>query len=146
MITPYLLFEGNCSEALAFYQQVFDCQPAMVMPYSDYDPEGAAAPPADLPGWVLHAEMSILGTNFWFADEVGEVPPGRKVRLTATVPTRDKAQTLFDRLKEGAEITLPPVVTFYSAFHAALTDRFGVMWDIVAEQAPPEDAQLDFAG
>ncbi len=31
-----------------------------------------------------------------------------------------------------------PKQTFYSVFHAAVTDKFGVNWNVVAEEAPKE--------
>ncbi|WP_347490955.1 VOC family protein [Desulfoscipio sp. XC116] len=136
MITPYLIFNGNCKEALDFYQKAFESKIGMSMPYGEYVPSGVEKLPSDLSVWVLHAEMQICGTTFWFADEVGILTKGNVVRLTATVPTNGEAQKIFDWLKENGEITLPPTETFYSTFHAALTDKFGIPWNIVAEEAP----------
>ena len=136
MVTPYIVFNGNCKEVLAFYQKVFESDIGAPMLYDEYAPDGIENPPLDLSTWVLHAEMKICGTIFWFADEIGGSNKGNIVRLTATVPTYKEAQKIFDGLKENAEITLPPTETFYSTFHAALTDKYGVAWNIVAEEAP----------
>lgn len=35
-----------------------------------------------------------------------------------------------------AYINLPPTETFYSAFHGGITDKYGVSWNITAEEAP----------
>ncbi len=43
---------------------------------------------------------------------------------------------IFEKLSYGGCVTLQPVEAFYSTFHAALTDKFGVNWNIVAEEAP----------
>lgn len=136
MITPYLVFNGNCKEVLELYQKVFGSEIARLMTYGEYIPEGIKNPPADLSAWVLHAEMKICGTNLWFADEIGASAKGEIVRLTATVPTHKDAQDIFNQLKENGKITLPPTETFYSTFHASLIDKFGVHWNIVAEEAP----------
>lgn len=136
MVKPYLVFNGNCKEILEFYKKVFESEVGMSMPYGEYVPDGVKMPPSDLSTWVLHAEMQICGTTFWFADEIGGSEKGNIVRLTATVPTHIEAQKIFDGLKENGEITLPPTETFYSTFHAALIDKFGVDWNIVAEEAP----------
>ncbi|MEG6616387.1 glyoxalase/bleomycin resistance/extradiol dioxygenase family protein [Peptococcaceae bacterium 1198_IL3148] len=136
MVTPYLVFNGNCSEVLDFYQKAFKSEIGTAMPYGEYVPNDVENPPSDLSTWILHAEMQICGTTFWFADEIGISAKGNIVRLTATIPTHKEAQKIFDRLKESARITLPPTETFYSTFHAALTDKFGVDWNIVAEEAP----------
>lgn len=80
--------------------------------------------------------MEICGTNFWFADEVQLGARGSMIKLAAIVPTAKQANEIFKRLSDGGNITLPPVETFYSAFHAALTDKFGIGWNIVAEEPP----------
>jgi PhnB protein len=136
MVTPYLVFNGNCNEVLDFYQKAFESDIGAPMLYGEYIPDGVKTIPSDLSTWVLHSEMQICGTNFWFADEIGNLEKGNIVRLTLTVPTHTDAQKIFDRLNESAEITLPPTETFYSTFHAALTDKFGINWNIVAEEAP----------
>lgn len=141
MVTPYITFFGSCREALAFYSSVFGSSVSMSQPYGEYVPEGISEPPADLRDFILHAEMEICGTKFWFADEVTEpVTKGSMVKLTATVPTKADAQKIYGRMNENATITLPPTETFYCNFHAGLVDQFGVCWNIVSEEAP-EQAQ-----
>ncbi|WP_312815695.1 glyoxalase/bleomycin resistance/extradiol dioxygenase family protein [Sedimentibacter sp.] len=136
MVTPYLVFSGNCKEVLEFYQKVFGSEAGRSMPYGEYVPDGVKMTPTDLSTWVLHAEMKICGTNLWFADEIRSLAKGDIVRLTATVPIRQEADEIFNKLKDNGEITLPPTETFYSTFHASLIDKFGVHWNIVAEETP----------
>lgn len=106
------------------------------MLYGDYMPEGSRTPPELLRTWVMHAEMTILGTNVWFADEAAPPALGDHIRLTASVATGKDAAKIFGALSDGGRVTLPPTETFYSVFHAAVTDKFGVIWNIVAEEKP----------
>jgi len=139
MVTPYLVFNGNCKEVLEFYQKVFESEVGMLIPYGEYVPDGVKMPPSDLSTWVLHAEMKICDTVFWFADEIAEpVSKGNMIKLTTKVSTAKEAQEIFDVLSIDAHITLPPTKTFYSTFHAGLIDRFGISWNIVAEEAPSQ--------
>lgn len=139
MVTPYIVFAGRCREALAFYAAAFGGEARMIQPYGSYVPEGVRNPPDDLAEWVMHAEMEICGTHFWFADEIAQpVSTGNNVKLTATVATAQIAQGIWAVLSQGAFITLPPTDTFYSTFHAGLVDRFGVSWNLVAEEAPAQ--------
>jgi PhnB protein len=138
MITPYLVFNGACKAALNFYRSVFKCDEPKVMPYGDYMPEGSKTPPELLRDWVMHGEMNICGTNVWFADEATPLAVGGNIKLSATVPTGKEAEAVFDALCEGGTITLPPTDTFYSVFHGAVTDKFSVNWNVVAEEAPPQ--------
>lgn len=45
MIAPYIIFNGNCKEALDFYRAVYHCDEPKVLPYGDYMPEGSKTPP-----------------------------------------------------------------------------------------------------
>lgn len=139
MITPYLTFNGNCKEALAFYRSVFPCGEPSVLPYGDYMPEGSPTPPELLRSWVMHAEMTVCGTNVWFADSAQSPGNSGLITLSAIVPTGREALAIYDALCAGGTVTLPPTVTFYSVFHAVVRDRFGVPWQIVAEEAPVQD-------
>lgn len=139
MITPYLTFNGNCKEALAFYRSVFPCGEPSVLPYGDYMPEGSPTPPELLRSWVMHAEMTVCGTNVWFADSAQSPGNSGLITLSAIVPTEGEARAIYDALCAGGTVTLPPTVTFYSVFHAVVRDRFGVPWQIVAEEAPVQD-------
>ncbi|MDL2225317.1 glyoxalase/bleomycin resistance/extradiol dioxygenase family protein [Eubacteriales bacterium OttesenSCG-928-M02] len=137
MITPYLTFYGDCAAAMAFYEMAFQTAIRMQQPYGDYVPEGLAVVPPNLSAWVMHGEMEIGGTVCWFADEAAGVTMGNQIKLTVAVPTKEEAEGIFLRLKEGTkEITLPPTQTFYSAFHGGLVDRYGMGWNIVCEQGP----------
>jgi PhnB protein len=84
----------------------------------------------------MHGEMVICGTNVWFADEASPPVIGNSVKLSVAVPTGKEAAVIFDALCAGGEVTLPPTETFYSVFHAAVTDKFGMNWNVVAEESP----------
>ncbi len=140
MVTPFITFNGDCMNALDFYQKVFGTEIKMSMPYGDYVPEGIAVLPPNLKDWILHAQMQICGTDFWFADEAAEPSAkGSMVKLTVQVPTAKEAQRIFDALRAGADVSLPPTETFYSKFHAGLADKFGVGWNIVALEGPSQE-------
>jgi PhnB protein len=95
-------------------------------------------PPENLSDWVMHAEMEICGTNFWFADETQSVSCGSMVKFTATVPTAIVGQEYFDMLQADGNITLPPTETYYINFHTSLVDKFGVCWNIVSKEPPTQ--------
>lgn len=142
MLAPYLVFNGKCKDALDFYREVFHCGEPKVLPYGDYMPEGSKTPPELLRTWVMHAEMIICGTNVWFADEAYPVVRGDSIKLSATVPSGKDAAEVFNALCVGGKVALPPTETFYSVFHAAVTDKFGVNWNVVAEEAPKQEGTI----
>ena len=136
MITPYITFNGQCKEAIDFYRGIFECEEPRIMPYGDYMPEGSKTPPELLRDWVMHGEMVISGTNVWFADEALPVTNGDNIKLSVKVKTGKDANDIFTALCVDGNVILPPTETFYSIFHGAVTDKFGINWNIVAEEAP----------
>ena len=138
MVTPYINFNGKCKEAMSFYQIVFKTEIKTIIPYGDYIPEGVEVPTENLSEWVMHAEMEICNTIFWFADETQPVSSGDMIKLNATVLTANLGQEYFDKLKDGGNVTLPPTETYYSNFHAALVDRYGICWNIVSKEPPSQ--------
>jgi PhnB protein len=112
MVSPYIVFKGNCKEALEFYERVFKSKVKLMQPYGEYVPQGINTPPENLNEWVLHAEMEICGTNFWFADDAQPITKGNMVRLTAIVPTAKEAKRIFEMLSDSGYVTLQPVETF----------------------------------
>jgi PhnB protein len=141
MVTPYLVFNGKCQEAMDFYRSVFPCGEPKIMNYGDYMPEGSKTPPELLRTWVMHGEMEVCGTNMWFADEATTIRVGENIKLSATVPTGKEARIIFNAISVGGAITLPPTETFYSVFHAAVTDKYGVNWNVVASEAPDNESK-----
>jgi len=136
MITPYITFNGSCKEAIDFYMEVFNCEEPKIMPYGDYMPEGSKTPPELLREWVMHGEMVICDTNVWFADEALPLTTGDNIKLSANVKTGEDAKGIFNALCVDGNVTLPPTETFYSVFHGAVTDKFGICWNVVAEEVP----------
>jgi len=137
MVAPYITFNGNCKEALSFYQTVFKSEIKATHLYGEYIPDGIEAPPDNLCDWIMHAEMEICGTNFSFADETQPVSCGSMIKLNAYVPNAKTAEEYFISMKDGGTVTLPPTETFYSNFHAAVIDKYGICWNFISEEHPP---------
>jgi PhnB protein len=133
MIAPYLTFNGNRKDAPDFYRAVFHCDEPKIPLYGDCMPEGSKTPPELLRTRAMHGETVICGTNVRFADEATPPAIGDNIKLSVTVPTGKEAAAIFESLREGGNVTLPPTETFYGVFHAAVTDKFDVNWNVVAE-------------
>lgn len=129
MITPYIVFNRQCEEAMLFYERIFYGKKKNVMRYNDYIPIGVEE---DVSNYVLHGEMELFGTPVTFADEVAKtVIAGNNIHLTINPTSVDEAAKMFNELQEGGEVPLPPTETFYSPFHATVKDRYGVVWNII---------------
>lgn len=56
---PYLFFNGNCAEALAFYEQRLDAKIEDKMLGSEMPPSKDFTVPDDNAGWIMHASVKI---------------------------------------------------------------------------------------
>ncbi|MDR0417477.1 MAG: VOC family protein [Propionibacteriaceae bacterium] len=128
-LDPYLYFDGNCREALAFYAAVFRAEPQGVMTFGDQPGADPASPDADR---VLHASLPVFGANVMFSDCYGGFPnhQGNNITLSVGVSDRAEAERVFTALADGGEVTMPLGPQFFSPLFGSLTDRFGIPWMI----------------
>ncbi len=131
MITPFINFEGKASEAIAFYETVFDVRDKRVMLYKDMPEEMKSHFPSDTEHYVMHAEMTINGSPVWFGDTLEEINAGNLVTLSVPLPSKEEVQTAFDKLKEGGIVHMELMPTFYSPLFGTVEDKFGVIWHLI---------------
>ncbi len=126
---PYLHFQGDCAQALAFYQAVFGGTGLQTMRYAD-GPEAPA-------GWkaserILHGQVTLGDGTLMASDYppgvVGDAQAGFSVMQTATDATAGRA--IFDQLAEGGAIIDAFRETFFSPGFGMVKDRFGTHWII----------------
>jgi len=134
-LCAYLGFDGNCREAITFYQKVFGGEIVAMMTH-------AASPmadqvPADWGDRIMHARL-IFGDNVLMA---GDGPPdcgkANGYSLSITVDTAEEAERIYSALSENATITMPLEETFWAVRFAMLTDQFGTPWMVNCEKPLP---------
>lgn len=129
MPTPYLTFDGTCSEAFSFYEQVLGAKP--VSRFTFGDSPMAKDVPAEFHGRVMHGTISINGASL-MASDAGPWAPYegamRSCALSLSYATTEEAARIFAALGEGGAITMPFAKTFWAEGFGMLVDRFGVAW------------------
>jgi PhnB protein len=129
-IQPYLFFNGRCEEALEFYRKALDAKVTAVMHYKDSPDPAAAHGPGDK---VMHANFTIGDTQIMASDGRADEPPEfRGFALTLNVGSEAEADRFFAALSDGGEVQMPLAKTFYSPRFGMVTDRFGVLWMVLA--------------
>jgi PhnB protein len=129
-IEPYLFFNGNAEEAIAFYEKALGAELESKMRYADCpDPVPAEHMPPGGPEKLLHASVLIRGSRIMLSDGVPIDGGGfRGFSLSLPYPTDAETRTAFAALAEGGNVTMPIGATFFSSCFGMLTDRFGVQW------------------
>lgn len=126
----YLQFNGNCEQALHFYQKALDAKLAMLMRYGDAPPDAMSC--KEMSDKIMHGRLT-------FGDDcvimASDSPPDRfsppaGFSVSLNVETAKEAEQLFNALSEGGNITMPIGETFWAERFGMLIDQFGVPWMI----------------
>lgn len=132
-LIPYLHFEGNCEEALNWYNQILGGTVDIVNRYDN----PAMNAPEEYKDKVLHARFHF-GDNTIMA---GDVFPGKSAKkssgdtaLALGLDDVERAREVFDALSEEAEAHVPFEKQFWGEWHGNLTDRYGIRWMVSAEE------------
>ena len=126
-LTPYLLFEGKCQQAMEFYKSCFggDLTATKVKdsPAKDFMP--AVQQEKILNARLRSGQLEISASD-WLRPDRTPIR-GNTVCLYLSRGTLEELKTLFERLSEGAEVTDPLKEQFFGTY-GALNDKFGVRW------------------
>jgi PhnB protein len=126
-LTPYLLFDGNCRQAMEFYRSCFGGELILTLVK---DTPAKEQMPASQHHKVLNARLK--GSNLdvsasdWLRPDQTRVR-GNTVCLYVSGETFQELKPLFEKLSEGSEVTDPLSQQFFGTY-GALNDRFGVRW------------------
>lgn len=129
-VSPYLAFNGNCTQALALYEEAFGVKAGMTMRYVDSPPEEGYEPPAGTEDFIMHAQLILGSSTIFMCDAM----PDNKCSFTSgisihvSLDSERAVKTAFDILKVGGEVDMEPAPTFWSQYFCILTDKFGVCW------------------
>jgi predicted 3-demethylubiquinone-9 3-methyltransferase (glyoxalase superfamily) len=124
-ITPFLMFEGNAEEAMAFYISLFD--DAEVVSITRY---GADGPGKD--GSVEHATFSLAGERFMCIDSPAKHDFTFTPAISLFVQCENEAEIdrLYAALVEQGTQLMPLGNYGFGTKFGWVNDRFGVSWQL----------------
>jgi PhnB protein len=128
--TPFLLFDGNCAEAMTFYHQGLGGE--LTLTKLGDTPMKAQFPPEKhermINAHLKSGAIDISATD-WMASPAFEPQQGNTFAVFVVGGAYDELKTVFDKLSEGAskewfqDLHQLPFGTYGQFF-----DRFGVQW------------------
>lgn len=126
-INPYLTFNGNCREAMTFYQK---CLGGKLSFQTIGETTLSEKMPARMKKTILHAALKkeqfvLMGSDM--VDEKG-LFKGNAVSLFINCATEKEIILLYKKLSKGGEQTCPLKKTFWNALFGGLTDKYGNHW------------------
>ena len=125
LISPYLIFQGNCEEAINFYQHCLGGELSVrrfgdtEMPVED-----------DYKNKIMHAELTLGEMKIMFSDGAPhkKIIKGDNIQINLNFDEEAKLEETFERLSVGGTVTMPLEITFWNAKFGMLEDKFGIRW------------------
>ena len=133
-LNPYLEFDGNAAEALAYYADLLGGTIVSSMTY------------AEMPGdfdWVddsnrerLANGVLVFDDNVLMASDTAGFEPFKGysgVTLQLDIKDTEEGAALFAKLADGGEVKMAYEATFWASGFGMCTDKYGVPWMIHVE-------------
>ena len=133
-VRSYLMFDGRCEEALAFYGRALGATVTYLMRNRESpDPHPPGMLPPGSEDRVMHAEFKVGDTVIMASDGYcAGKPQFAGFALAVTVPDDAAARQRFDALADGGRVGMPLGPTFFATSFGMVQDRFGVDWMVLA--------------
>lgn len=135
--TPFLLFDGNCAEAMTFYHQCLGGE--LILTKLADTPMKDQFPP-EKHNRMINARLKSgaveISATDWMASPAFEPVQGNTYAVFISGGTYEELRAVFDKLKEGAssdwfqELHEMPFGTYGQFF-----DKYGVQWIFVGERS-----------
>jgi PhnB protein len=127
-IDAYLTFDGNCAEAMRFYERTLGGKLETLMTNAE-SPMADQAPPGSADR-ILHARLVIEGRALMASDSMPGQPYEGMHGFALSLNYADLAQArrVFDALSAGGRVTMPLQKVFWADAFGMLVDRFGTPW------------------
>lgn len=131
-LSPYIIFHGNCEEALNFYAEALGGEIKGMNRYAGSPAEEMATDKQK----VMHAHFESKDVFFMAADAgIGgavETTSGM-IHMSLSFDDVGEMEKVYNNLSKGAEVFMPLQKTFWGAMFGMLTDKFGVKWMLNCE-------------
>jgi len=125
-LNAYLRFNGNCREAMTFYQSCLGGE--LNIQTVGESPMAGQMPPA-MHNNVLHSVLAKDGFELMASDMTGPegVVKGNAVTLCIIESSKAELEPIFTKLSAGGTVNTPLTEEFFGTF-GDLTDKFGIGW------------------
>lgn len=122
---PYFFFNGNCAEAMKFYQAAFGGE-LNAMKFKD-----APQRPPGSDDKIMHA---LLRKDDFMLMASDACMPGHEMKLGTNITVCINADSakqvdeLFAKLSAGGQVQCAPVKQFWGAYWSSFKDKYGNDW------------------
>jgi PhnB protein len=127
---PFLLFDGNCAQAMTFYHNCLGGE--LTLTKLADTPMKAQFPP-EKHNRIINAQLKSgaleISATDWMASPTFDPKQGNTYAIFVIGETYNELKTIFDKLRDGAEQErLQELHDMPFGIYGQFYDRFGVQW------------------
>lgn len=112
----------NCSEAIKFYEGVFNIEIKNIM----RNPENNEQ--------VLYSDMIIGNMELHLSDINTELVKGNNWSITVDVESDEKVKKIYDLLSADGVVNMEYQETFFASSYCFITDKYNINWQILNQK------------
>jgi PhnB protein len=130
----YLSFNGNCAQAMRFYERALGGKLEVLL--RNADSPMAAHTPKEHADRIIHARLALPDGGVLYA---GDCPSQMNysgihgVGLTLNFDSVEQATAAFNALADGGSVSMALQPMFWARIWGMLTDKFGTPWIVNGE-------------
>jgi len=134
-LSPYLAFNGNCREAMEFYQSVLGGE-LEVSTFRDF---ASTQTPQEYQDNIMHSTLKSDTLELMASDGAPGTPVIFGDSVSISLAGKDEAQltTFFNGLSAGGTITMPLEKQVWGDKFGMCTDKFGIHWMVNISSGSP---------
>ncbi len=134
--TPFLLFDGNCAEAMSFYHKCLGGE--LTLTKLDDSPMKAHLPP-EKHNRIINAHLKSsaieISATDWMASPEFDPVQGNTFALFITGDDYNEMKRIFDKLKDGTNNTrLQELHDLPMGTYGQFYDKYGIQWIFVCRK------------
>lgn len=129
---PYTSFNGNCEEAVTFYQSILGGDMEITR-FTDIPDEAGIPIGDDWKNKVMHCSLTFKDGNvIYFGDswENNQVVIGTNATVHLVVDSESEVRGIVEKLSVGGQVIMPADKSFWGSIYGNIIDKFGVQWGV----------------
>ncbi len=128
-LTPYIMFDGNCEEALNFYAKCFQGEITFMGKFKD-SPMDVSSKDENK---IMHATLEFWGGSIMASDHIATADftsfsPSSNIHMSLSFDKLEDLETTFELLAEEGNIAMPINKTFWGDIFGMVKDKYGTQW------------------
>jgi PhnB protein len=127
-VNTYLMFNGNCRQAMTFYEQCLGTGVQLEMvPF----PDDQGHPSTDPKAGIMHAKITKSGHPLLMASDGSrgdKFTVGDNFQVSIECESIEEIERLFSAFCQNGQVRLALADMFWGARFGMVTDQFGIQW------------------